>query len=549
MDSPATKPTVLAIKDEEALVGHILRMEERGFGLTITDVRKLAYEIAVRSGRKHCFNNDKKSAGYDWWQGFRDRHPCLSVRIPEGLSAARSSMLNPNVISAYFQKLGSFMDKLNIKDKPQQIFNADETGVSTVHDPSKVVGKRGKKSVNSKTSGERGENVTALCCVNAEARVLPPMLIFKGQRVSQALIGNAPANTLFACSKSSFIDSDLFNNWFKKLFIPNLPPQRPVLLILDVHSSHITVDLLETAVSNQIVLMFCLPPHTTHWTQPLDRSVFGPLKRSYNLCCEAFLRQNPGRIVTRYDFCGLFKQAFNEKMNLVNIFSGFRATGIFPFKPNAIPIQAYGPPKTSVLQVEVEASIENGHDVSKDQNQSRLTTTANEEQSVSAVNPQVPSTSSEKTYLREILRTPEVVKQRTEKKTKRVTEARCLTEREFFNELKRKEEEKNRVKEGKDQRKMEREEKKKKKELDQTLKKRIKANKNTMKRLAKNKENDRSLAKDQSDSTCTYCNGNYMDDKSHDEDWVKCTRCSDWYHESCTGKFGHELSHFVCNKH
>ncbi|XP_076089673.1 uncharacterized protein LOC143060241 [Mytilus galloprovincialis] len=451
LDSPATKPTVLAIKDEEALVGHILRMEERGFGLTITDVRKLAYEIAVRSGRKHCFNNDKKSAGYDWWQGFRDRHPCLSVRIPEVLSAARSSMLNPNVISAYFQKLGTFMDKLNIKDKPQQIFNADETGVSTVHDPSKVVGKRGKQSVHSKTSGERGENVTALCCVNAEARVLPPMLIFKGQRVSQALMGNAPANTLFACSKSSFIDSDLFNNWFKKLFIPNLPLQRPVLLILDGHSSHITEDLLETA--------------------------------------------------------------------------------------------------TSVLNVEVEASIENGHDVSKDQNQSRLTTTANEEKSVSAVNPQVPSTSSEKTYLREILRTPEVVKQRTEKKTRRVIEARCLTEREFLNELKRKEEEKNRVQEGKDQRKMEREEKKKKKELDQTLKKRIKANKNTKKRLAKNKENDSSLAKDQSDSTCTYCNGNYMDDNSDDEDWVKCTRCSDWYHESCTGKFGHELSHFVCNQH
>ncbi|CAG2227891.1 unnamed protein product [Mytilus edulis] len=296
--SPATKPTVLAIKDEEALVGHILRMEERGFGLTITDVRKLAYEIAVRSGRKHCFNNDKKSAGYDWWQGFRDRHPCLSVRIPEGLS----SMLNPNVISAYFKKLGSFMNKLKIKDKPQQIFNADETGVSTVHDPSKVVGKRGKKSVHSKTSGERGENVTALC-------------------------------------------------WTKS---------KPSI----------------------------------------------------------------------------------EKMNLVNIFSGFRATGIFPFKPNAIPIEAYGPSKTSVLNVEVEASIENGHDVSKDQNQSRLTTTANEEQSVSAVNPQVPSTSSEKTYLREILRTPEVVKQRTEKKTRRVTEARCLTEREFLNELKQKRREK-----------------------------------------------------------------------------------------------------------
>ncbi|CAC5412650.1 unnamed protein product [Mytilus coruscus] len=120
LDSPATKPTVLTIKDEEALVGHILRMEERGFGLTITDVRKLAYEKTSRLGEKHRFNNDKKSAGYDWWKGFRDRHPCLSVRIPEGLSAARSSMLNRNVISAYFKKLGSFMDKLNITDKPSK---------------------------------------------------------------------------------------------------------------------------------------------------------------------------------------------------------------------------------------------------------------------------------------------------------------------------------------------------------------------------------------------------------------------------------------------
>lgn len=238
-------------------------------------------------------------------------------------------------------------------------------------------------------------------------------------------------------------------------------------------------------------------------------------------------------------------------MNLVNIFSGFRATGIYPFKPNAIPIEAYGPSKTSVVEVEVEASTENGNEDHNEQNQSRVTATANEEQPVSAVSPQVPSTSSEGNYLREILRTPKVVKERTEKKTRRVTEARCLTEREFLDELKRKEEEKNRVQEGKDQRKREREEKKKTKELEQTLKKSSKAKKNTQsqKRLAKNKENDRSLAKDRSDSCCTYCNGNYMDDDSDDEDWIKCTRCIDWYHESCTGKFGRELSHFVCDKH
>ena len=55
--------------------------------------------------------------------------------------------------------------------------------------------------------------------------------------------------------------------------------------------------------------------------------------------------------------------------------------------------------------------------------------------------------------------------------------------------------------------------------------------------------------KDQSDSCCTYCNGNYMGDYSDDEDSVIYMKCSDWYQESCTRKCGHALSHFVCNKY
>ena len=128
------------------------------------------------------------------------------------------------------------MDRHNIKSKPQQIFNADETGFSTVHQTSKVVGRKGKKA-----SGESGENITVLCCVNAEAHVLPPMVIFKGKRISQALMSNAPKNTLFACSKSSYIDRELFGMWFEKIFLPNISPQRPVLLIVDGHASHITI--------------------------------------------------------------------------------------------------------------------------------------------------------------------------------------------------------------------------------------------------------------------------------------------------------------------
>ena len=81
-----------------------------------------------------------------WQDRFRDRHPCLSLRKPEGLSAARGTMLNPNVITEYFTKLGDLMNRHNIQSKPQQIFN--ETGFSTVHQTSKVVGSKGKKAIH-----------------------------------------------------------------------------------------------------------------------------------------------------------------------------------------------------------------------------------------------------------------------------------------------------------------------------------------------------------------------------------------------------------------
>ena len=60
LESLASKPTILSKDEENSLVGHILEMEERGFGLTITDVCKLAYSIMAKSGRKNPFNEEKR---------------------------------------------------------------------------------------------------------------------------------------------------------------------------------------------------------------------------------------------------------------------------------------------------------------------------------------------------------------------------------------------------------------------------------------------------------------------------------------------------------
>ena len=59
------------------------------YGLTTLDVRRLAYEIAVKTGVNNPFNETTKMAGKDRLCGFFARHPDLSIiKKPQATSIA-----------------------------------------------------------------------------------------------------------------------------------------------------------------------------------------------------------------------------------------------------------------------------------------------------------------------------------------------------------------------------------------------------------------------------------------------------------------------------
>ena len=72
--------------------------------------------------------------------------------------------------------------------------------------------------------------------------------------------GGVPG-TLFECSDNGWINQELYIKWFK-FFIEKIPPARPVLLIQDGHSFHISLDVIQLARDNGVHLL-CLPVHTT----------------------------------------------------------------------------------------------------------------------------------------------------------------------------------------------------------------------------------------------------------------------------------------------
>ena len=172
----------------------------------------------------------------------------------------------------FFAKLAAVYSRLGILSKPMQIYNADETGVSRVHSPKmKILARRGQKTVWSLTSGERGRTHTILMCGSAAGHYIPPLIIFPRVRMNDKLKTGAPPGTIFETSPKGWINKDIFFRWLD-FFIKSIPKARPVLLIYDGHSSHISMEVIEKARKNDIHLL-CLPSHGTHILQPLDISV------------------------------------------------------------------------------------------------------------------------------------------------------------------------------------------------------------------------------------------------------------------------------------
>ena len=131
------------------------------------------------------------------------------------------------------------------------------------------------------------------------------------------------------------IKAELFESWFKDLFLPNAVSARPLLLLLDGHCTHYQPDLIKLAVQND-VLILCLSPHTTHATQTLDCGVFSPLKSHWSTVCQKFIQKNPGKLITRYNFNGLVLKAWLKSVVPSNLIAGFKVCGVYPLNCQAV---------------------------------------------------------------------------------------------------------------------------------------------------------------------------------------------------------------------
>lgn len=497
-------PTVLTGEEESRLARYIVDMADMGFGLGREDVMRVAYLIAEKSGRRHPFTNGM--AGRNWFDGFRSRHPSLTLRSTQPLSYCRAVSANKETIRDFFGKLGAICARLNLLSKPMQIFNVDETGISIVHKPGKVVTQLGRKNVWSVTSAEKGKTHTVVSCVSASGYVIPPMMIYPRKRMTEKLQQEAVPGTLFECSENGWINQGLYLKWFK-FFLANIPPARPVLLIEDGHASHITLEVIRLARENDVHLL-CIPAHTTHLLQPLDVGVFKPLKSYFSKVCKRHLAANPGQVITTDILASLLGQAWPESVTPVNVMSGFKKSGIYPLNPGEISDRELAPSRafvrsasesnpvdkspTSEFTPQQEAlyrtRFEEGYDlddpeysrwlrkkhpevsdnltcsVSTPESASGSTTISQSVASVSSVASHAPGSVSSSDVLSEVLLLPQPKPSKKKRKPGVNTKAVCLTDADVVKTLEAEAEEKLLKEQEQNTRRIERERKKKERE-------------------------------------------------------------------------------------
>ena len=276
--------------------------------------------------------------GDKWFSAFMRRNPRLAFRTPQPMGKERA-VVTPARVDRWFTELETYLEELgatSILYEGNRMFNCDESGFALGGTRcNKVLAEKGSKVVPEFRNTDKTQ-ITVLATVSAAGDFLPPMFIVPGKSTEAVgyYTANSPKNSLFAATESGWIDTVSFYLFVANLFHKQVEERkipRPVLLLVDGHSTHQSMEV-STFCKNHGIILYRLPAHATHLLQPCDVSLFRALKAEWYLAERAYRIDHPGSFVTKTMFAGVFRHAWQKIITKPSIaINGFKAAGLFPF--------------------------------------------------------------------------------------------------------------------------------------------------------------------------------------------------------------------------
>ncbi|ROL41877.1 Myb-like protein V [Anabarilius grahami] len=270
-------------------------MGDHGFPLTRSLIKVLAMGIIKESDRsKSTTVNMEKGPSDVWWARFKARHPELTSRTADSLDRARVHCATLEAFEGFFKLNEALYVKHSLEDKPHLIYNCDETGF-----------------------GDKPRLREKVLCQTGRKHV------YQQQQMTREHI-----------TDKGYMDSELFLKWLRH-FVKYAPEERPLILIMDQHETHVSKDVIMYCRENKIEIL-CLPAQTTHILQPLDIAVFNPLKTAFSTMASRMGLVRGDLVVGKKQFSPLLKNVYPTAVIAQNIKAGFRKAGIFPLSRGAV---------------------------------------------------------------------------------------------------------------------------------------------------------------------------------------------------------------------
>ncbi|KAJ8943143.1 hypothetical protein NQ318_022884 [Aromia moschata] len=270
----------LSKEEEDMLVTWVLESHRKGF-----PKRKIALQLSVKNfmdsnNRTNPFKDNM--SGNTWYSSFLKRHPTLTSRTPEAVTAA-SSNVSEKYISKWFAEIEDYLkskDTFEILQDPTRIYNGDETCFLFCPKLGKVIAPKGAKNVYEVDKGQAKQNLTVMLSFSASGAITPPMIIFPNKRLNTVVAQSIPDDWGIGMSENGWMKAEIFVDYIKNVFHKHLVKTNvtfPVILFVDGHRTHLTYQLSLLCSELNIVLI-ALYPNSTRILQPADVSSFKPLK-------------------------------------------------------------------------------------------------------------------------------------------------------------------------------------------------------------------------------------------------------------------------------
>jgi len=358
---PPVNRSHLKHEEENEIVATINKFSERAVPMNRDDVAD-AVQVVVQkmdASRAASMPFIGGRPGKKFLSAFLKRHSkAIRLGRPSSQEDIRWASTNATTLTSHFAQVEALIREHNID--ASRLANLDECGVTAGRDASgrtqrKVYMTRATVAQQRTVDFKNVQRVTMMPVIFASGHVGNPLFVIRGTRVRYRVLSKdgkdyiesitdcLPRHSMITTREDlAGVDKHNFLRW-AQAFVQEVKDLttggRKVLLIYDGYRSHMGLRVLETLDKGNVIA-YALPSHTSGTTQPLDVSIFGPFKQHLSESVNRIF--SPFRCVDYdiFDFLKLLHAAYLKAFTVLNVQSGFRRTGLWPFNPNVLLSQA-----------------------------------------------------------------------------------------------------------------------------------------------------------------------------------------------------------------